>query len=549
MIVPFFLLLAIALPVVGSLSAIKPALPFLSLRSRGMGRRIAAAPGAGKTRLAARLLIIFDMLCNLPVVAIDPNGALSNDVLDVIDRMPAWLRKRFEQRLVYINVGGQRIGQRTYVHTFPFLYTSASGTETAYTKAHRFLDVLAKTDPDQARAPVMGKSAIEDIGEKVLMVLDALGWQITEAPLLIQNPTRYQPQLLAARERAPEVAPAIDYLLGEFARMPAREKEMKTSQFLRKISPFVLDPVLRAIYGGSMPSIRPAEVVKHRQCVLLDFRNVPKAHRRLTIAWAYKYWDEYFRERGPGKHHIPICFYIDELSFLIPSGHQRHDLVADDIAELLSVTSRNNHIFVTVIHQDLQQFDPRTNELLSRLGTQILGPSSDTEGAEQMARRFFRYDKTKAKHWRKVYGSSGLPGGGSVHIDDEPVFESPQEQTIENAYKFLDLQAFHFLVGVARREGQIPTALQHVSFEALDAGAFVRVERVDLLRALLMRQGGRTVAEILAEIADRQLEDATGQETEGFQEEPDVTGPDEQGSQAAPRSRRSTSLRREPASP
>jgi hypothetical protein len=52
-------------------------------------------------------------------------------VIDVIDRMPAWLRKRFERRLVYIDVGRQRVGQRTYVHTFPFLYTSASGKETA----------------------------------------------------------------------------------------------------------------------------------------------------------------------------------------------------------------------------------------------------------------------------------------------------------------------------------------------------------------------------------------------------------------------------------
>lgn len=505
-------LVLVLLRAFSSLATIKPALPFLKARSRGMGRRIAAAPGAGKTRLAARLLILFDLLCGLPIVAIDPNGALSQDVLDAIDRLPKRLRAKLTARLLYVNVGGEKVGKTTFVHTFPFLYTSESGGETVYTKAHRFLDVLAKTDPAQAKAPIMGKSAIEDIGEKVLMALFALGWQITEAPLLIEDPTRFRPQLLAAKEQEPEAVPAIDYLLGEFATLPPREKELKTSQFLRKVSPFALDPILRAIYGASEPSIAPADVVANRRCVLLDFRNVPKPQRPLAVVWSYKYWDEYFRERGPNKRHLPICFYIDELSFIIPSGEERHHLIADDFAELLSVTARNNQIFVTVIHQDLQQFDKKTNELLSRLGTQILGASSDTEGAEQMARRFFRYDKTKAKYYRKVYGSEG-PGSGSIHIDNEPVFETPDEQRIQNAYQFLDLPALHFLVGVAAREGQLPTSLREVSFADFDAGKFVRLERVALLRKLLMRQSGHDAAAIRAAIAERQAlgTDATGQ--------------------------------------
>lgn len=483
------------------LSSIRPALPLLKAQSRGMGRRIAAAPGAGKTRLA-RLLILFDLLCGLPIIALDPNGALSQDVLDAIDRLPKRLRTKLAERVLYVNVGGQKIGKTTYVHTFPFLYTSESGTETVYTKAHRFLDVLAKTDPAQAKAPIMGKAAIDDIGEKVLMALFALGWQITEAPLLLEDPRRFREQLLAAKEAEPEAAPAIDYLLGEYTKLAPREKEMKTSQFLRKISPFALDPILRAIYGASQPSITPAEVVAKRQCVLLDFRDVPKSQRSLAVVWAYTYWDEYFRERGPNKQQLPIAFYIDELSFIIPSGEERHHLIADDFAELLSVTARNNQIFATVIHQDLQQFDQKTNELLSRLGTQILGASSDTEGAEKMARRFFRYDKTKAKAYRKVYGSLGK-GGGSVHIDNEPVFETPQEQIIENSYTFLDLAAFHFRIGVAKREGQLPTSLTEVSFAAIDAGNFVRPERVRLIRHLLMQQSGRDAAAIREEITAR----------------------------------------------
>lgn len=504
------------------LSSILPALPFLKERSRGMGRRIAAAPGAGKTRIAARLLILFDLLCGYPIIAIDPNGALSQDVLDAIDRLPKWIRTRLASRLRYINVGGQKIGQKTYVHAFPFLYTSESGKETLYTKAHRFLDVLAKTDPEQARAPIMGRSAIEDIGEKVLMALFALGWQITEAQLLIADPTRFRAQLLAAKETEPEAAPAIDYLLGEYTHLQPREKEMKTSQFLRKISPFTLDPILRAIYGAGHPSITPSEVVTKRLCVLLDFRDVPKSQRSLAIVWAYTYWDEYFRERGPNKQHIPICFYIDELSFIVPSGEERHKLIADDFAELLSVTARNNQIFVTVIHQDLQQFDKKTNELLNRLGTQILGASSDTDGAEHMARRFFRYQKTKAKDWQNVWASDG-PGSHFV-IDKRPVYETPQEQTIENAYHFLDVPAFHFLVGVATREGQLPTALAELSFAAFDHGKFVRPARVDLIRKLLMRQSGTDAAVIRAEIAMRRPDASVSMTQDGVVESHPAAG-------------------------
>ena len=154
-----------------------------------------------------------------------------------------------------------------------------------------------------------------------------------------------------------------------------------------------------------------------------------------------------------------------------------------------------------MIHQDLQQFDEKTNELLNRLGTQILGASSDTEGAEKMAKRFFRYDKTKAKDWQKVWASDG-PGSHFV-IDHRPVYETPQEQTIENAYHFLDLPAFHFLVGVAKREGQLPTSLREVSFADVDTGKFVRPERVALLRKLLMRESGQDAATIRAEIATR----------------------------------------------
>ncbi len=482
------------------LAPILPALPFLRHASRGMGRRICGAPGAGKTRLTARLLMMFDLLAGLPIIAIDPVGALSNDFLDVIDRLPAWIRDELQARILYVNMAGMTVGEERYVHPFPFLYRA--GDESLYTVAHRYLDVLLRTWPALRQSPVLGEAAVVNIAENVLMALCAAGGQITEAENLLRNLAAWTPRLLVAREHVPEAAPAIDYLLHDYAQQTAGEKQKETLSFFRRISMFRLDPSLRAIYGASAPSVTPAQIVAERRCVILDYRNVRNTEqRKLGLLWLYHYFNDAFRERGPGGRADPIAFYIDELSYLLPPGKKRDELIADDLAELLSRTARNNGIFVSVIHQDLQQFDEDTNVLLSRLGTQILGASSDVKGAAQVAERFFRYQKTKAKDWQNMWASD--PQGHFV-IDKKPVYETPQEQIIENAYRFLDLEAFQFLVGVAKREGQLPTSLKPISFADFDAGVFADVARVDRIRALLMGQQGRGVSQLLAEIAGRQ---------------------------------------------
>lgn len=483
-----------------SLAALAPALPLLKTAPRGMGRRICAAPGAGKTRVTARLLIPFDLLSGLPTIALDPVGALSNDLLDVIDRLPAWMRRELAPRVVYVNMAGMTVDEETYVHPFPFLYRT--GHESLYTVAHRYLDVLLRTWPSLAKSPVLGEAAVVNIAENVLIALFAVGGQITEAESLLRDIPAWTPQLLAARDAASEAAPAIDYLLHDYAHQTASEKQKETLSFFRRVAMFRLDPSLRAIYGAAQPSLTPEQIVSEKRCVLLDFRNVRNTEqRKLGLLWVYHYLNDYFRERGPGGRTDPIALYIDELSYLLPPGKRRDELIADDLSELLSRTARNNGIWVSVIHQDLQQFDEDTNVLLSRLGTQILGASSDVKGAAQVAERFFRYQKTKAKDWQKVWASD--PQMGHFVIDQRPVYETPQEQIIENAYQFLDLEAFQFLVGVAKREGQLPTALALVSFADLDAGVFVEGTRVDQIRAMLMRQQGHPRAHILAEIAQR----------------------------------------------
>jgi hypothetical protein len=484
-------------------AAITPALPLLKRSSRGMHRRICAAPGAGKTRITARLLMLWDAMIELPLIAIDPIGALSDDFLDAVDRLPPDIRRGVSERITYVNVAGQEVetdsGHETYVHPFPILYR-ADG-ESLYSVAYRYLSVIERAFPALQSAGILGMPAVASIGENVIMALVAMGCGITEARDLLLNTERWEGRLRSAREAEPEAAPAIDYLLGEYKAMKPEERRRETLSFLRRISMFHLDPVLRAQYGAAAPSFTLKQVVDERRCVLFDFRNVLNLEqRRLGILWLYQYCNTYFRARGPQGKHQPLAFYIDELGYLLPSGKERDKLIAGDLSDLFSLYGRNNGVWVTVIHQDLQQFDEATNVLLSRLGGQLLGASADVKGAREIAERFFRFNKHQIKGLEPVYTTIE---GVVHHIDDRKVYQSPQEQNIEHGYRFLDLEQFHFLLGVARREGQLPTHLDHVSFAAFDRGKFARGTVVDELRTLLMIRDGQRVSSIHEELAAR----------------------------------------------
>ncbi len=483
------------------IATLVPAFPFLKRASRGMGRRICGAPGSGKTRLAARLLLPFDLMADYPIITIDPTGALTKDFLDVIDRMHPHTRAKYKDRIRYVNMAGQRVGEDDYVFPFPYLYRKPD--ESFYDVAHRFLDVVKRSDPALQSASIFGWNAVEEIAENVLIALIAMGCQITEAEPLLKNTPAWIPRLRQAQQDEPEAAPAIGFLLETYAPATPKEKKDMSFSFLRKLSPYRLNRMMRAMYGASVPAFTPEEVVEDKLCVIFDFQRVSKKQRQLGILWLYHYFNTYFRERGAAGRDEPVAFYLDELSYLLPEGKKRDELIADDLAELFSRTARNNGIFATVIHQDLAQFDEATNTLLSRLGTQIIGVQADVKAVQSITERFYRYDKHKAKDYRAQYATFG---GVVEEIDRVPVYESPQEQTIENAYRFLDLEAFVFLVGVAEREGRLPTQLSITSFADFDKGIYARQHVADRLRAHLMAKHGQKVDELLAQIAARSPE-------------------------------------------
>lgn len=480
------------------LAPLEPLLPAFSVHSRGMGVRLCATRGAGKSRLLGRALAYVDLLLNLPLVIIDPVGAVADNLYDAIDRESTATKQQLLPRLRYVNMAGQRVGDDAYVVPLPFLYRS--GEESLYAVAYRFLDVIRKSDPALQSASILGWNALAHIGERVLMALAAMGCQITEADHLLTNPQAWEPKLREAERRVPEVAPVVAYLLGEYATLPPREKLNLTSAFKRKLSVFDLDPVIRAQYGASLPAIDPQRVIDERLCVIFDFRDVTLAdQKRLGILWVYKYFVDFFQLRGPDKHKVPVSFIIDELSYLVP-GRDGNSLLRSDLSDLIQRTARNASVWVTLSHQELRQFDEETNDLLMQLGTQILGATSDMQGARQVADRFYEYDPYWVKDSHDQFVTyDRVP----EKVGEIKTYFSIDEQVNMNALEFIKLETFNFLVGIAKREGQLPTFLRHVDLSDFDRDKFPRRERVDAARAALMQQHGQKVTDILGEITGR----------------------------------------------
>lgn len=80
---------------------------------------------------------------------------------------------------------------------------------------------------------------------------------------------------------------------------------------------------------------------------------------------------------------------------------------------------------------------------------------------------------------------------------------SIEEQINLNSEVFLTLQRFHFLAGLAEREGELPTTLAPVTIAHLDAGLFVDKAKTTRLRAKLTARDGTPEEAVHREIAAR----------------------------------------------
>ncbi len=471
---------------------------YLPPGGRSMGIRIAATKGTGKTRLAGRVILWGDFLQGVAQVAIDPVGGLCDEFLDKFRLLSPREQRVLSARVRYIDMAG-RVGTDGRKRVTPFPLYQIEGDESLYAVAQRYIDIIGRVDPSLSNAPMLGMNALRPLASDVGAVLAAIGGQITEAPALLRDPRLYREQIEEAVRRYPEIDTAANYLLDEYPALSPRDKQMLASSLLSKLHVFGRDPVQRAIYGASR-GIDWRAVVDGKLTVLLDFSRI-QGREAIQFAILVVYFSlmRFIQRRGPSKSHPPVGLVIDEITFLLGSPESQTEL-GEDLVHLIDRVSRSHNVWLTLIHQELNQISPRIEMTLRRCGTQILGSTSDQDAALAVARRFYPYTPHRVKKGDAVYSSYE---GASYVIDERQTYYSIQEQQELNSRRVIELEPFHFLIGISPRDGKLPTTLTEFSAEDIDRGIYTDPAfGADAKRKLLQRDG-RRMDEVLAEIDSR----------------------------------------------
>jgi hypothetical protein len=220
----------------------KPARRSLSRDSRSMGIYVLAGRGTGKSRLLGRKIAMQDFLAGFPQVIFDPVGATIDKFLDSVtgflQYIPAAERSLFWDRITYVDMSGKNGA----VVPFP-LYYKLSTERSLLEIAERYLQTIVKSNPDLFHAQVLGWPPLHRIGVYSGIVLSALGYQITEAEDLLDNPEAWEASGLFAKAEqvSPEAKRAVSYFRSTYIPMREVDRARLTTPFLDKIFSFSLD--------------------------------------------------------------------------------------------------------------------------------------------------------------------------------------------------------------------------------------------------------------------------------------------------------------------
>jgi len=481
-------------------------------KSRGMGLSVWATRGAGKSRLLGRIIAFQDFSRGVPLVILDPIGGTIDNFLDKVSRRPLAERVKLWQRVRYVNMNGQD-GR---IIPWPIYYQAYKG-ERFSDVSQRYIDVVARTDPDLARAAIQGMNAFVPVAHAAGIVLAALGLGITEARSLIEEPTRWEQRLAAVAGTYPETAPAVAQCRA-LAKLSAAEQTNRLTAFKSKLSLFELSPNFRAMFGATKPGINWHDVIDSRQAVLIDFRDVKGPDKKFCLLWVYSSLVNYIKHRGHGRH-TPLSFIIDELSYLVGASGPNLDLLTTDIDELINRIARSHRVWLTIAGQELFQLPEQIKQTVLAMGNVLFGQTSHPATAEELAKRYYPYDPRRIKKTESIQGVvfPGLSGGrfgrsippryGTVGVRTTEY--TVAEQITLDSRVFLELQPFHFLLGQSSREGELPITLQPLTIQRLDHGQHADTTKTSLLRSELMRRDGTSEAALLAAIANRLTEQMT----------------------------------------
>jgi hypothetical protein len=484
-----------------------------SRKRRVMGLYLLAGRGTGKSRMLGRKIAFGDFLAGTPQVIFDPVGTTIDNFLDKVlgflAEHPQLAPDGVLERIVYCDLSGKD----GVITPWP-LYYKLDTERSLLEIAERYLQTIIKSNPDLFHAQVLGWPPLHRIGDYSGIVLAALGYQITEAEELLDNPEAWEAAGLFAKAEqvSPEAKRAVAYFRNKYIPMREADRARLTTPFLDKIFTFSLDDTFRAMFGATEPGIKWDEVVQKKQTVLPDFRHEQDEEMlRFKMLWAFDYLYSWIKTRGRQDDN-PFGVIIDEFAHMTQKVVDAANPLAKDLDTFINVYMRQHTIWFTAAHQELYQIDEQLRNTLLSLGTYILGGTSSMESARTLADALFSRDPWWVKYWRPVY--EPRPYWARSRPDDyeppkEPEFMPLEEQTELFAQRIKNLGRFQFLLRPAVAEGHIGSAVLRLSIQDEDRDKatgeyqFPDSALIQRLRRALAKQSGIPIARLLKEQESR----------------------------------------------
>jgi hypothetical protein len=483
----------------------KPERRSLSRSARSMGILMIAGRGTGKSRMLGRKIAMQDFHAGFPQVIFDPIGATIDNFLDKVTWFlhdhpqlkpdPVW------ERIVYVDMSGKGGA----ITPFPLYYRL--GTERSLLEiSERYLQTIIKSNPALHEAQVLGWPPLHRIGVYTGMVLSALGYQITEAEDLLDNPEVWERtgRFAEAERVCPEAKHAVSYFRNKYIPMRQTDRARLTTPFLDKIFTFPLDPSLQAMFGASKPGINWNDVVQKKQTVLLDFRREQDEEmRRFKMLWAFSYLYEWIKTRGR-QDKSPFGVIIDEFAHMTQQVVSGRNPLAHELDEFINTYMRQHTIWFTAAHQELYQIDEQLRNTMLSLGTYIIGGTSSMESAWELAGALYFRNPNRVKDAEPIYGRR-YPQGPLEAIDVRLHFQPLEEQTGLFANRIKKLGRFQFLLRPALAEGNIGSEVLAMTIRHEDVDPisgeyqFPDLPLVQRVRVALAKQSGIPIKQLLAE--------------------------------------------------
>ena len=477
----------------------------LPLGARAMGIYILGARGSGKSRLSGRVIAWQDYRAEIPLVVIDPLGGTIDNFLDKLFRFLQYVHPakhaQYWSRIRYVDMSG-KVGKDGEITPWPLYYKT--GNERSLREvAERYLQVILKSNPSLLNAQVQGWPPLHHIGVQTGVILAALGCQITEAADLLRHPEQWQSRFTQAEQRYPEVAPAVAFFRDEYIPMRDQDRRRLSNPFMDKIFPFTLDSHLKAMFGSNTPGIDWQEVERERQTVLIDFRHEQDPEmRRFKLLWVFSSLYEHIKFRGRSPR--PFAVLIDEISALTQKILSGDNPLAAELDEFINQYMRGHNVWLTCIHQELNQIDEQLRNTLLSLGTYIIGGTSSMDSARLLADALFLRNPFRVKDSEPIYGR-WYPQGRLEVIDVRLHYMPLEEQRELFAQRVKKLGLFQFLLRPALGEGSIGSAVVPLSIHNIDRdpktgqAAFPDQQVLGRFRSILTARSGKPLAALLSE--------------------------------------------------